>query len=223
MEKETDEYCEKIFMVLAIIGKTRFNKLHQKLPKLGAKMSKPTLIIHLNHLVEKGIIQRNEEGKQKVSYELNWKRLKQLRKFKKANQIAIDQVRNKKMFKSMNSHQQIIFTTAMLTIAELFYLKLTILNTLEPENKLQNYYSYTIIRKLFNMYATYLLDSCKDSKENSQKIIHSIDKDIKTLTETCFELFPKDTQQKTKKDVPSKNATLKTVLLKRRKTTKTTT
>lgn len=193
MEKETDEYCEKIFMALAIIGKTRFNKLHQKLLELNAKMSKPTLIEHLNHLVEKEIIQRNQEDRQRVSYELNWKRLKQLRKFKETNQIAIDQVRYEKKFKSMNLYQRTAFTTAMLAIGELFYLELIILNTLEPENKLQNYYSYTLIRKLFNIYATWLLDSCKESKENSQKILRLIHKNIKAFREPFFETVPEAT------------------------------
>jgi DNA-binding HxlR family transcriptional regulator len=193
MEKETDEYCEKIFMTLAIIGKTRFNKLHQKLLELNAKMSKPTLIEHLNHLIEKEIIQRNQEDKQRVSYELNWKRLKQLRKFKETNQIAIDQVRYEKKFKSMNLYQRTAFTTAMLAIGELFYLELIILNTLEPENKLQNYYSYTLIRKLFNIYATWLLDSCKESKEDSQKILRLIDKNIKAFREPFFETVPEAT------------------------------
>jgi DNA-binding HxlR family transcriptional regulator len=196
MEKEADEYCEKIFILLAMSNqKIRFNELHRNLTKYNAKMSKPTLIQHLNHLLKHEIIQRDEEDKQKVSYGLNWKRLKQLQKAKKINQTALNLIKNEKRFKSKSLDQQTIFTTAMITIGELFYLKLMTLNILEPENKLQNYHSYTFIRKLYNIYVTWLLDSCKDSKENSQKILHFIERNIKTLNETFLEIFPEDTQQ----------------------------
>jgi DNA-binding HxlR family transcriptional regulator len=201
MEKEADEYCERIFMVIVMNnGKIRFNELHRKLTMCGAKMSKPTLIEHLNHLVKRGIIQRNEEDKQRVSYELNWRELEQLQKAMKINQTALNEIGNEKRFKSKSLIQQEIFTTAMLTIGELFYLKLMILNILEPENKLQNYFSYTLIRKYYNIYATWLLDSCKNSKESSQKILRSIDKSIKTLKETFFETFSDDTQLLTLKN-----------------------
>jgi hypothetical protein len=55
----------------------------------------------------------------------------------------------------------------MLTIGELFYLKLNILDILEPEDKLQNYFSHTFTRRLYSIYAIWLFDSCKESKENS--------------------------------------------------------
>jgi DNA-binding HxlR family transcriptional regulator len=192
MNIETDEYCEKIFMVLIIINKkTRFNELHRQLTKYHAKMSKPTLIEHLiKHLVKNEIIQQNVEDTQKVTYEINWKRFKQLQKEinqqVEINQTALNRIKNEKEFKSRSLEDQTIFVTAMTTIGELSYLKLQIRNILEPENELQNYFSYTIIRKLYNIYATWLYDSCKKSKENSQKTINLIDKKIKMLRETCF-------------------------------------
>lgn len=79
MEKEPDEYCRKIFMVLSLDNKkTRFNELHRKLIKYDAKMSKPTLIEHLNHLIKDKVIQRKQQDKQKVFYEVNWKKFEQL-------------------------------------------------------------------------------------------------------------------------------------------------
>lgn len=203
MIKVTDEYCTKILMVLTIFDvwdkkkEIRFNKLHQELNKYdNAKMSKPTLIEHLKHLVENEIIQRDEKGKQKVSYRLNWKKFKQLQKDMKISQTTLNQIRNEKTFKIKSLDQQIGFTTTMLTIGELLYLKQMILNILEPENKLQNDFSSTIIRSLFNIYATWLYDSCKESKENSQKVLHSIDKITKELTEAFFEKNPEAIQRK---------------------------
>jgi predicted transcriptional regulator len=199
MEKVTDEYCDKIFSVLIMNNeKIRFNKLHRKLTKYGAKMSRPTLIEHLNHLIKNEIIQRNEEGKQEVYYEPNWKRFQQVAT-KEFNRVGLLRARNEKAFKSKSVDQQVIYTTAIETIGELFYLRLSILDAVDPKNKLQNYYGYTMIRRLLNIYCTWLVDTCKESKENSENAIKSIDRSIKTLTETFFEINPENT------DVPSKN------------------
>jgi hypothetical protein len=188
MNEEPDRYCEKILMTLMLSDeKIRFNKLYERLKNANANMSKPTLIQHLNHLIEEEIIQRHQEDKQKVSYEMNWKRFKELQKAKKLNQTALHQIKSEKIFKSKSLFQQTIYTTAMVTIGELYYLKLNILDILEPENKLANHFSYSLIRRLFNLYATWLYESAKESKENSQKIIRSLDRNINTLEKSFFD------------------------------------
>ena len=131
MKNGKDKYCERIFMVLSIVNeKIRFNELHRKLAMYGAKMSKPTLIEHLNHLVKDEVIERDEKDKQYVSYGINWKKLKQLAKFNKLDKSIPAELQNEKVFKSKNLNQQTIYTTAFLTIGELFFLKLMILNIL---------------------------------------------------------------------------------------------
>ena len=188
MKKEADEYCEKILMALMVHDEDiRFNDLHRRLAKYGAKMSKPTLNTHLRHLVENEMIQRNEEDKQNVSYGLNWKRFKQLKGAMKIDEVALVEIREEKTFKAKSLTQQTVFTTAALTIGELFYMKLMILNHLEPENTLQNNLSYSLIRRLFNRYAAWLFQSCKESKEDSQRVLHSIDTSIKTLEGILFD------------------------------------
>jgi DNA-binding HxlR family transcriptional regulator len=187
MERIADEYCEKIFAIVVMSdGKIRFNELHRRLSRYGAKMSKPTLIQHINHLAESGTIQRHEVDKQTVYYEINWKKLKQLQKATETNQTMLRQMQNEKIFKSKNLEQQAVYTTAAITMGELYYLKLKINDILEPGNKLGNYLSYTLIRALYNRYATWLLDTCKESKENCQKILQGIDRSIQTYTDTFF-------------------------------------
>jgi DNA-binding HxlR family transcriptional regulator len=191
MEKLIDEYCEKIFLTLAIHGeKIRFNELHRKLEKVGGKMSKPTLIEHLNHLIKNKIIQRDEEDKQKVTYGLNWKKFKQLQEIKKFNEITLHLIEEEKRFKSEDLDQRTNFTHIMLFISELFNLKLEILSIIEPKNKLRNKFIQTIIIKYYNYYVRWLLDSCKNSKENAQKIISFIDEYIIGLGEKFFEIPP---------------------------------
>ena len=197
MKKETDKYCEKIFTVLAMSNKKiRFNELHRTLTNYNAKMSKPTLTEHLKHLIKDEIIQRHEEDKQKVSYEINWKRHKHLKKTKELSLAIANQIRNEARFKSMSLVNQTIFVTAMLTLGELLYLKLIILNVLKPEDALLNRFSFVFTTKLYNFYTPWLLDSCRKSEENSQKILRHINKQIKFFRESFFEIIPEATQQK---------------------------
>ena len=196
MEIKADENCEKILKILIIIDrKLRFNELHRILKKYNAKMSKPTLIVHLNHLVKYDLILREEEGKQKVTYTINWNKSKQLKKAKEINQSILNHMKDQEIFKTKSLQWQTAFATATIMIGELFYLKLNILNILEPENKLQNTTSYTMIRQLFNTYLTLLYESCEESKENSLKVLHIIDKNIKRLMEECFVINPEVNQK----------------------------
>jgi predicted transcriptional regulator len=201
MKEEPDEYCEKIIKTLIINEitdkpKVRFNKLLEILPKYGAKMSKPTLVQHLNHLVKNKIIQRNKEGKQKISYRINWSKFLQPQNATEINLMVSQMINHEKIFKSKSLNQQIELATTAITIGELFYLGLNVLDILEPQNKLQNYYQYTFIRGVFNHYVQWLIDSCYKSKEDSQKALDILSKNIKTLRKTLFEENPEDTQQK---------------------------
>jgi DNA-binding HxlR family transcriptional regulator len=206
MEKETkiDEYCEKIFAVLSMSEeKIRFNKLHQKLNKLEAKMTKPTLIQHLKHLENDGILERHVVEKQNISYSLCWSKFKQLAKAKEFNETAMNEVRNEQIFKSKSIEDQVIYVTTALTTAELFYMRTVILGELEPENKLLQYLSYTLIRRLLNTYAKWLFDTSKQSEEKAQKIIKNIDWRIKEFEKMLFQLRPEYSIQKGNKEPDS--------------------
>ena len=203
MDKEIDEYCNKILVVLMIENATnekiRFNELYRLLNKTYKnKISKPTLIEHLNHLIKNQIIIRTKEAKQNISYSLNWKKLKVLKEIKDTYKIKLAQLQNDiKTFKSKTLEQQTAFATLMIYIGELHWLKLQILDIIEPKNKLQNHYTYTLIREYFNLYPTKLVESCKPSKENCQKTLQLIDEAIEKLKETIFETNPETTQQQT--------------------------
>jgi DNA-binding HxlR family transcriptional regulator len=203
MEKETkaDEYCEKIFSVLSMSEeKIRFNKLHQKLNKLEAKMTKPTLIQHLKHLENEGILERHVVEKQNISYSLCWSKFKQLAQAKEFKETVMNEVRNEQIFKSKSIEDQVIYVTTALTTAELFYMRTVILGELEPENKLLHYLSYTLVRRLFNSYAKWLFDISKQSEETAQKIIENIDWRIKEFEKMLFQLRPKYAEQKGNKE-----------------------
>lgn len=79
--KELDNYCQKLLQ--AFIGSNKrwhFNEFHEKLNKASLKISKPTLSQHLKHLQKLKLITRKREGKQRISYGVNWEKLKHLQK-----------------------------------------------------------------------------------------------------------------------------------------------
>ena len=80
MEKlELDDYCEKIFAYLGVQDEPlRFNELHKALNKANFKISRPTLIAHLKHLLKQEVITKKSQGKQNVAYGINWKKLEYL-------------------------------------------------------------------------------------------------------------------------------------------------
>jgi DNA-binding HxlR family transcriptional regulator len=67
---ELDDVCSEIWLTLMAYKRLRFNKLHKRLKQFGTDISKPALLEHLKHLVERKLIERKEEGFQNVSYGL---------------------------------------------------------------------------------------------------------------------------------------------------------
>jgi DNA-binding transcriptional ArsR family regulator len=79
MEKqslELDERCARILSIITLRGELRFNELHElsrRTPKI--RMPKATLEVHLNHLVEKGLVLKNRVSHKNVTYRLNKEKL----------------------------------------------------------------------------------------------------------------------------------------------------
>jgi len=68
--RKLDDTCIAIFFTLMAHKRLRFNKLHRFLKMFGTKISKPSLIDHLNHLKRQKLISRKREDFQNVSYGL---------------------------------------------------------------------------------------------------------------------------------------------------------
>ena len=128
--------------------------------------------------MKKGIVQREEKDIQNVTYKVNWKKYIEAQKVKK----YIEKMsKNEKNFKLESLNNQVIYATGMLTLGELYFTKLTILDITEPEKKLQHYISYQLIRRLSSIYYSWLLDTCKSSEENSKKALEYLEKRIKEI------------------------------------------
>jgi arginine repressor len=151
MEKETDEYCQKIFAYLVANNKEiRLNQLYKALEVLQVKITKPTLIQHLRHLHAKRYILRREKGKQNVTYQVNWKKFEPLNEALKFKEVIAHTLENEKIFKSKSLEQQIVYVTTILTWEQILHLQFNILNILEPKATFDITLGYVFIHRLYD-------------------------------------------------------------------------
>jgi len=177
MEKEPDEYCEQIFCFLvAYHNKIRFNQLHKTLNSLHVKMTKPTLIKHLHHLSTKNSILQKKEGKQNITYQVNWRKFEYLNEAIEFKELIASKLWDEKAFKSSSLEYQVSFVHGILSMLQLYYLQLSIISIEEPKAKPINALGALLIHRLYDNYRLWLLDTCRQSKENVQKALNLLDK-----------------------------------------------
>lgn len=187
-----DETCKKIFSALLVSDKRlRFNELHRNLDQIGLKMSKPTLIEHLNHLKKQRLIKRKRQGKQNVAYEVNWEKFKYLGE-------AIDQQRalkhlleDEKIFKSFPLDEKVMYVHNILALRNLYRLKLEISGIIDPSKNFEHSIQYLFITRFFDFFKTWLLESCHENKpECREKALSTIEYNIKHYTDMIFNKRP---------------------------------
>jgi len=170
--------------------KFRFNELHKTLLAIGARMSKPTLIQHLAHLRKKGFIIRKKEDRQNVSYRVNWKKFEHLKDVLDYKQRIDQNLKNEKTFKSNPLDEQVLAISSMLALGELLRLKFDVLAIIEPNRKPDHSFAYIFTHKLLDCYRLWFLDTCKESRENSQKALELIQRAIDGFESDVFEKKP---------------------------------
>jgi DNA-binding HxlR family transcriptional regulator len=186
-----DEYCENIFSLLMVTNQSlRFNKLHETLQSFGAKMSQPTLIEHLSHLRKKGFILKRKQGKQNISYQVNWEKFETLKEGITYKQTIDQNLKSKEVFESLSLDEQITTLVSISALDDLFYLKLFVLNILEPSKKPEHCFSYIFIHKLLDRYKLWLTDTCRESKEKSKKALELIQRAIDGFESDIFDKKP---------------------------------
>jgi DNA-binding HxlR family transcriptional regulator len=188
MERDTDQYCNEIFSLLvATRKKIRFNELHKTLNALGAVMSKPTLIQHLHHLQKKGFILRKKEDKQNVTYQVNWKKFEQLEKSLEFKELIAHNLENEKIFKSKSFEDQMYFVIGIMNMVDVIGLKFNVAEIVEPQGKAYASLGYLLIHNLYDSYRRWFLESCRQSKENTQKASELLDETLEHYQKILFE------------------------------------
>jgi len=194
MEKPLlDEYCKNIFSVLLVSDKTLgFNELHETFNQIGLKMSKPTLSAHLHHLQRRKLLIRKKIGKKYVSYSVNWEKLQTLQESMKARQALKNLLQNKETFKSFPIDEQLTYVTNIMTLTNLYRLKLEIQDVLDPTKNFEHSVQFLFTNRFFEFFKTWLLESCQEAKEvNGQKVLDMIDFNIDHFKEMLFDKQPK--------------------------------
>ena len=79
-----------------------------------------------------------------------------------------------------------IAITSILALKELFWLKANVLDILEPAKKGEHNLAYVFSSRLLDMYRLWLLDTCKESKENCQRILELIQRAINGFQNETF-------------------------------------
>jgi len=189
MEKAIlDETCKNIFSALLVSDKMlRFNELYRTLNQIGLKMSKPTLIEHLRHLHKRKLLIRKKEGKQNVSYEANWEKLETLKQTMKTRQMLRNLLQNEKQFKSFSIDEQVVYVTDIMTLSNLYRLKLEVQDVLDPSKNFEHSIQFLFIHRFFEFFKKWLLENCRDAKiENRRKALNIIDYNINHIRNELF-------------------------------------
>jgi len=187
-----DEHCKNIFVVFLVSEKTlRFNELYKTLNDIGLKMSKPTLIEHLHHLLKHRLLIRKKEGKQNVSYAANWTKLETFQQSMKTKQLIKNLLGNEKQFKAYPIDEQVTYATNVLTLVNLYRLKLEVQDVIDPSKNFEHSIQTLFINKFFELFKKWLLESCHVSKtEKAPEALSMIDYNITRITNILFDKKP---------------------------------
>jgi hypothetical protein len=101
---------------------------------------------------------------------------------------------NEKLFKSFPIDEQTMYVTNTLTLANLYQLRLEVQCTLEPKRSYENSLQYLFTHRFYELFRTWLLESCQNSTENTQKALSMIDHNIDHFTAELFDKASEFTQ-----------------------------
>ncbi len=194
-----DEQCKKIFSAFLVSQKTlRFNEMYRIFNNIGLKMTKPTLVDHLNHLREKKLIIRKQEGKQNVSYAANWAKLKTYKQSLKTREFIQHHFQNKDLFNTFSIREQVNWVTNLLTLRALYKLKLEIEDAINPRKNFEHNIEFLLTDRFFETFKIWLLENCHSSKtEKGPRALSMIDHEIDSLTCDLFDIIPQKHEEPT--------------------------
>ena len=151
-------------------------------------MSKPTLIEHLHHLLKHRLLIRKKEGKQNVSYKVNWEKLETLQEGMKTRQALKDLLQNQKTFKSFPIDEQVTYVTNIMTLSNVYRLKLEVQDAIDPSKNFEHSIQFLFINRFFELFKMWLLESCHASKtEKAPEALSMIDYNITRITNILFD------------------------------------
>ncbi len=190
MPRAEDKMCIELFSVFLVAEKPyRFNEFYRYLNAGGLKISKPTLSLHLKHLVDKELIVRTELDKQYVTYNYNvhkWGNLDEI----KENAIKIQQFfeKERERFGSSDSRAQVFHVNMILLMQGLYEFKFELLKTMEPEKAFQHHVEIDMYGRIWEHFKRWMIENFKRSDDTFRKqVLADIEDLIKQYTNIAFE------------------------------------
>lgn len=202
---ELDPYCTQLLAFFMLERETyRFNELKRRIEDMGLKMTTPTLILHLKHLVEKNLIIRDEKEKQFVTYRFHWE------KWQDANESMRERIVFEKMlkqemeaFSGRPMMQQVAYVNLISTTLFLLSLRETIIAKVKPEKEFMANINFIHFGNIMNQTRDMILKNLETKGERyATECILTIDRLLKHYIEGI--------QDFEKREIPTIDITQKT-------------
>ena len=183
---DLDPYCAKLSTFFTLERETyRFNELKRRLKGMGMEMTTPTLVKHLNHLVEKEVIVRDEKKKQFVTYRFNWEKWQDADKHMK-ERILFEKMLKQEMdvFSARPIIQQVSYVN--LTAVTMFHLALRelIVAKVKPEKQFMANINSIHFSNILNQNMDMILNNVeKKGEKYATECILTIDRLLKHYSE----------------------------------------
>jgi hypothetical protein len=149
---------------------------------------------HLRRLHAHKRICRQRTGKQNFAYKVNLQRFENLEQSLETRRMLLRILENKRRFKSFPIDEQTMYVTNILTLADLYRLKLAVQCILEPKKSHENSLQYLFTNRFYDFFETWLLQNCKDLEESAQASLNMIERNIVRFTQVLFDKIPETSQ-----------------------------
>jgi predicted transcriptional regulator len=174
-----DNKCSQILTLLINHKEPiHFNGLYKELKKNRMELSKPTISMHLNHLIEKSLVKRKEEeGTQFVYYSLNIEHARELKELTDS-QKWIENLAKKGItdFYTLTEDEQIERFISTTIFKKLEEVKAEIELSLEPDDFAKRFKYNFVSSPLFNFIEHWLVQKCTIDKGYRERILSTISK-----------------------------------------------
>jgi predicted transcriptional regulator len=172
-----DNKCSQILTLLINHKEPiHFNGLYKELRKNKMELSKPTISMHLNHLIEKGFVERKEkEGTQFVYYNLNVKQIEKLKELEDSRKWLDKQARDgMNNFYALTEEQQIERLINIIVFNKLEEVKAEIELALDPDDFAKRFRYNFVSSPLFQFGQNWIVQKCAIDKAYHDKILKVI-------------------------------------------------
>jgi predicted nucleotidyltransferase len=176
LSQKLDDICIDLLVTFLVEKKHfRFNEFHRFLNNKGYKISKPTLILHLRHLIDKKLVERTIVDKQNITYDFNRKTWVGLEEFVESRTKFIKHFEEeRKSFDSDTPFAQVSHVYIVLILRGLFQLKYEMLKIAEPDKEFQHNLDITLYRDIWQNFVRWLLENFKTNDKKYRKEVLDI-------------------------------------------------